>query len=459
MTNESTVNKSGSGENAAQPPDVAVADRPANSRRKKLLKRAGLGLAIFLLVVAVPYAIHSLSHESTDDAFIDGKVVPVSPRVSGHVSRVVVADNQRVRTGDLLIELDPRDFEARLNGAEAALAAVQAADQARQLAVELTRITATAELDAARNKVDAAKAAVDEAKARLAMVRAGLEQAEAQAVSTKAGHENSAADLKRAREMADSRTISPQELDHAVTTEQIAAAELTAVQKAVDARRAGITESEAALKTAAADLAIAEARLVEAQSAPRRIEQSRFLADQTASEVERARAEKSQAQLNLSYTKIVAPCDGFVTKRRVEAGQFVQTGQSLMAIVPSEVWVTANFKETQLTRMKPGQPVKIKVDAFPDTEFTGQVDSIQRGTGARFSLLPPENATGNYVKVTQRVPVKIVFEHPEQYRQVLLAPGMSVVPEVDVGAAGRPIDAPAGKGTSAAMAADKPDHG
>jgi membrane fusion protein (multidrug efflux system) len=205
----------------------------------------------------------------------------------------------------------------------------------------------------------------------------------------------------------------------------------------VKTQQAKVRETTALLIAARAQLRQAQARLVAAQSAPQRIQQSRAQANVSRADRDKAGAEMAQARLELSYTHIYAPTGGFVTKKGIEAGQFVQAGQSILAIVPREVWVTANFKETQLTRMRPGQPVEITVDAYPDMTFHGYVDSIQRGTGARFSLLPPENATGNYVKVVQRVPVKIVFSQPKETAQAFLAPGMSVVPEVNVSAEGR----------------------
>ena len=232
--------------------------------------------------------------------------------------------------------------------------------------------------------------------------------------------------------------------------EGVSAADLAAAEKKVETYRSMRRQAQAALKAAEdnrrradaqvtasrAQLDQSGARLAAARSAPQLVAQSRSRADVSQADVERARAEAAQARLNLSYTRIYAPADGFVTKKAVEPGASIQVGQSLLAIVPRKGWVTANFKETQLTRMRPGQPVEIKVDAYPDITFKGHVDSIQHGTGARFSLLPPENATGNYVKVVQRVPVKIVFDASADTAKVLLAPGMSVVPDVDIAAAG-----------------------
>jgi len=406
------------------------------SRRKKIIRWGAAVLVVLALALGIPYYFYSLTHKSTDDAFIDGNIVPISPRVAGHVSRVHVTDNQWVKVGDLLVELDPADFEARLDAAEASFKAAKAADRARNIAVELTTITATAGLDEARDNVEAARSTVHEAEARLALSRAALDQAEAEMDSESAKHLLDVADLKRYQEMAKTRTVSQHDLDQAKTSERISAAALKVAGKKIDTQEAMVREAESALKAAEAKLRQADARLVSAQSAPQQIKQSRSQADVSSADMDRAKAEMAQTRLSLSYTKIYAPCDGFVTKKGVEPGQFVQVGQSLLAIVSREVWVTANFKETQITRMRPGQPVVITVDAFPDLTFHGHVDSIQHGTGARFSLLPPENATGNYVKVVQRVPVKIVFDRPKETDHVLLAPGISVVPDVDVGAKG-----------------------
>ena len=414
---------------------VTPRSTPGFAGRRAIVRWVAAGLLVIALASGIWYFLYSLSHESTDDAFIDGDIVAVSTRVSGHVISVHVEDNQWIRAGDLLVELDPHDFEARVDAARAGLESAMAADRAQNLAVEVTTITATAGLDEAKAKEAAVKAGVREAMARLALSRAALDQAMAEADSASARHRLDLTDLKRSREMAKTRTVSPRDLDHAKAAEQISAAALKAAEKKIDTQRAMVRQAVAVLQAAEADLRQAHARLTAARSAPRRIRQSRSLAEVAHAHIKGARAELAQARLNLSYTKIYAPCDGFVTKKGVEPGQFVQTGQSLLAIVPRGVWVTANFKETQLTHMHPGQPVDIIVDAYPDITFKGHVDSIQRGTGARFSLLPAENATGNYIKVVQRVPVKIVFDHPpEEIAHVMLAPGMSVIPDVNVDA-------------------------
>lgn len=430
QTNQNT--EKSAPEAPAAPENNGRQDRPKLSRRSPFVRWGVAAVLVLLAACGIGYYIHSLSFESTDDAFINGDIVAISPRVSGHVARVYARDNRMVHAGDLLLELDPRDFEARLDAAGAALEAARAGERAHSVAVQLTTITSTAELDEAGDSVESARAAVQKAGAGIALAKAALDQARAEAESAAARHQRDAADLKRYREMEKTRTVSPQDLDHAVAAEQISAASLTAASRKIETQTAMVKEAEAAHAAAEANLRQASARLAAAQSAPQRIQQSRSQADVSRADINKAEAELAQARLNLSYTKIYAPSDGFVTKKAVEPGQFVQTGQSLLAIVPQGVWVTANFKETQLTRMKPGQSAEIVVDTYPDLKFHGHVDSIQRGTGARFSLLPPENATGNYVKVVQRIPVKIVFDRPEELSGILLAPGMSVVPDVDV---------------------------
>ena len=447
---------------------VASTTRTRKQRRRVLLRFAVVFLVIAALLFGIPYYLHSRSHESTDDAFIDGHIIAISPRVSGHVAQVYVTDNQWVRKGDRLVDLDPADFQVRVAAAEAALTAAQASQRTGSVGVDLTTIATSADLDGARANVAAAKAAVeaakaqagaarslhDQAKAQVAIAAAALDQARAEVGSAAAEHRRDAEDLKRYRKMETARIISGRDVDHAVAAEQATAANLTAAEKAVETHRSMLVQARAALKTAADNLRRAKAqvaasqaqfqqaasRLAAAQSAPKQVEQSRSRAAVLLAEVDKAKAGAAQARLNLSYTHITAPADGYVTKRAVEPGQFVQMGQSLLAIVPKSVWVTANFKETQLTHMKPGQPVEIRVDAYPDVILRGHVDSIQRGTGSRFSLLPPENATGNYIKVVQRVPVKIIFDATEELDRVLLAPGLSVVPEVDISAEGSRVE-------------------
>lgn len=356
-------------------------------RHQKIKRTIVLLSATALIVVAsavvIPVYVHISAYESTDNAHIDGQIVPVASRVAGHIAQVFVTDNQPVTTGELLLELDPIDFQVRLN-------------------------TAQAMLQNAEALVDAAKSHKAEVSTQLALAKATLAQARAELVAIEADYQQSAADLTRYRKLAAGNTISPQQLDHAATSERMAAAQLEAGRSKVTTQQTLIQKAEAAIMAAEDNIRQTQAQVAARQS------------------------QLKQAALDLSYTKILAASDGFVTKKNVEAGAFIQAGQSLMAIVSPQVWVTANFKETQLTHMRPGQPVQISVDTFPGVTFLGHIQSIQRGTGSRFSLLPAENATGNFVKVVQRIPVKIVFNQPEKLADYLLVPGMSVVPQVNI---------------------------
>jgi len=369
------------------------------------------GLALIGLVVAIPYYLHAISHESTDDAFLDGNIVSISPRVSEHVAKVYVADNQKVAAGDLLIELDPRDFQARLDAARASLHADEAAVSSARAMVQNARALAAA-----------AKSQQGEARAQVDFAKAALEQAQAEIMAVEAKYVQASQDLKRYQQMAQSNTISAQQMDHAVTAERMAAAEQKAARSKVETQQSMLKRAEAALNASEENVHQAQAQVVARHAQ----------AEESKADVEKSRAEVEQAALNLSHAQIHAPIDGYVTRKSVDPGTYVQQGQSLMAIVSLQVWVTANFKETQLTHMRPGQPATISVDTYPDATLHGRVDSIQRGTGSRFSLLPPENATGNFVKVVQRIPVKIVFDRPQELAKYVLVPGMSVIPEVNI---------------------------
>ena len=329
-----------------------------------------LVVALGLLIIgaaAVYYFLAVRPYETTDDAFIDGHMIQISPQVSGHVLTVLIDDNQLVKKGDPLAQIDPRDYDVALTQARANLAAAQSRLAQAQHQVIVSRAKAEQE-----------RAAVGVAEAEAARAEANL-----------ARYQN-----------VESRAVSREQVDAAIAAAHSSAAALEEARKKADASDAQIGQDQTQIPTADAGVQQAEAVL-------------------------------RQAELNRSYADITAPEDGWVTRRIVERGQYVQVGQALLAIVPRNVWITANFKETQLTHMKPGQPVWIEVDAFPQRKFRGHVDSIQAGTGAQFSLLPPENAAGNYVKVVQRVPVKIVLDEGED-PNFPLPLGASVVPRVKV---------------------------
>ena len=367
--------------------------------------------------------------ESTDDAQIDGHIVPIAARVGGTVARVLVDDNQIVQAGTVLVEIDPKDYGVALQRAQADYADAQAAFAAAQAGIPITSTTTASQVSAAGASVERAQAGtvaatrdVDASRARLTSAQARLTEATANA--TKMGR-----DLDRMKQLIAKDEVSQQQYDAAVAGAEAARA-------AVESARAGVSEATQAVSMAesrriqaAGALVQAQAELRSARTAPEQVTVTRARAQSAEARVRQAKAVLDLANLNLQYTTITAPSAGRVSKKSVEPGQVIQPGQPLLAIVPVEdIWITANFKETQLKYMRPGQPVSVSVDAY-DRTYRGHVDSIAAATGARFSLLPPENATGNYVKVVQRVPVKIVLDKGQDAEH-LLRPGMSVVPTV-----------------------------
>jgi len=439
------------------PEHVETRKRPLYRRPAFLI--AAVIVLLIAAIVGIRYWLYARSHESTDDAFIDAHITPVSPKVSGYIAKIHVASNQQVKKGDLLLEIDPRDYEAKLDQAKAALAAGEARLKEAQTGVELTRANTQANVQQASGTVQQARAGVEASRAQAAAERtrvtqagaainsaqANLQQAQAQVDAAQAELVRARADVERYQELYSKDEVSRQRLDQAIATARTAEAQTEAARQRAAAAASQVSESQSAQRTAAetarraevqissaqAQVREAQGKLAAANTAPQQVAASQAQAQTASASLEQLRAAVAQAELELSYTKLYAPDDGRVTNKSVEEGALVQSGQPLMAIVPGDVWVTANFKENQIGNMRPGQSAEITVDAYPDKVFKGHVDSIQAGTGARFSLLPPENATGNYVKVVQRVPVKIVFDEPPDPAH-MLAPGMSVVPEVRV---------------------------
>lgn len=355
-------------------------------------------LFFVLAAVAVGIALwrHYTVRETTDDANVDAHIAPVSARVSGTVTAVNVDDNQYVERGALLVQLDPRDYEVAIDRAKAELADAAANARAAHTGVPVATIGTSSALQTAHANVNAAEKEVDAARARVR---------EAQANYTRTQQ-----DLQRFAQLVKKDEISQQQYDAAVAANAAARATLDAAQ--------------ATVATAQSHVVQAQEQVRNAQTAPEQVAISQAKAGASTALVQQRQAALAQAQLNLQYTTIKAPVTGVVSKRSVELGQVVQAGQPLLSIVNLEdIWVTANFKETQLKEMKKGQEAVIHVDAY-GKDFKGRVDSIGGGTGARFSLLPPENATGNFVKVVQRVPVKIVFDPGQDLKN--LRPGMSV---------------------------------
>jgi membrane fusion protein (multidrug efflux system) len=349
--------------------EKSLGSRPAKSAKKGRVLLAIMAALIVAAAAGAYYFWVLAPYESTDDAAIEGHVTPVAPQISGRVVRVLVRDNQEVKEGDLLLEIDAQDYETRLSQAEG-------------------------NLGSARSQLAQAKAQFSVDQAKVEQERASLTVAQSQA-------DYAAEDWKRYQTIG-KIGVSQSQIDLAETQAHSSAGQVQVAKSKIAAAEAQAALSRASIDTAAAN-------------------------------VQQNEAAMHQAELELSYTKVVAPQSGLITHRTVEQGAYVQIGQPLLAIVLPHVWVVANFKETQLTHMRAGQPVEIMMDAYPAHKFTGHVDSIQTGTGARFSLFPPENATGNYIKVLQRVPVKIVFDESSLTdSNLVLGPGMSVEPKVRV---------------------------
>jgi len=390
-------------------------------RRGKILRRM---LWIVVILAAIGWASvllfrHFAAYESTDDAEIDGYIYPVSSRVSGYVNRVMVDDNQYVQAGTVLVELDPKDYEVAVANAKATIANDEANAASLATNVPITSVNTSSQVSTAEAGVSDADAALTGAQRQFDAAQASLRQAEANDLKAQD-------DVNRYKPLVAKDEISMQQYTQAVDEQRATAA-------AVDSARAAAGAVEQSIAQSRARLEQARAQLKYAQTRPQQISVQQSRARAAQAETQRANAVLQQAQLNLQYTTIVAPVSGIVGQRSVQPGQNVSPGQQMMTIVPLDsdnIWVTANFKETQLKYMRPGQPVDISVDTYGRT-YRGRVLNIAGATGARFSLLPPENATGNYVKVVQRIPVKILFDKGQD-PQHLLRPGMSVEPTVKV---------------------------
>jgi membrane fusion protein (multidrug efflux system) len=384
-------------------------------RHRPQATRVLLALAAAAVVVGVLAWYRFQGRVSTDDAQIDAHILPVAARVGGTVLAVEVEENRRVEAGTVLVRLDRTDFEVALSRAEADRAAAEAALAAARSGVPITSASSGGRLDSAAAEVRRSEAAIAAADAELAAARARAREAEANAVKANR-------DRDRLEELVAKDEVSRQQYDAAV-------AAAIAADATVEAARAAVRKAEEAQRQALDHVTQTEADLRSARTAPQQVEVTKAQVALAEARLQQAAAAVEQARLALEYTVVKAAVTGVVSKRSVEPGQVVQPGQPLFALVDlDDVWVTANFKETKLTNMQPGQEARITVDAYGRT-LKGHVDSIGPATGARFSLLPPENASGNYVKVVQRVPVKIVFE-PGQDPDHKLRPGLSVVPTV-----------------------------
>jgi membrane fusion protein (multidrug efflux system) len=393
------------------PPEKKYSPAERRKRRRNLIIVIA---AVVLVVAGVVLWRYFSSYESTDDAQADVHLYPVSARISGYVIRVNVNDNQWVNRGDVLVEIDPTDYQVALAQAEANLANAEATARSLNITVPITSVNTVSQLQVTASGIEDARAAVSAAEKQFAAAHQQVEAAQANDVKAQD-------DLRRYKLLVDKREVAPQIYDQALASARASTANVAAAQANESAAQQGVQQAQSRLSQATANHEYA-------RTGPQQVSSTKARVQAAIADVQQRRAQVQQAELNLQYTKIVAPVSGVVNKT-VVIGLNVEPGQQLLTVVPlDEVWVTANFKETQLKHMQVGQKADIHVDSTGRT-LHGHVDSIAGATGPLFSLLPPENATGNYVKIVQRVPVKIVLEAGEN-RDRRLRPGMNVVPDV-----------------------------
>ena len=415
--------------------------------RTRLLWALG-ALAALAAVTYAGWAWHYAVHYvSTDDAYVEGTITPVSAKVSGHVAALLVGDNQPVKEGQLLLRIDPRDYQARVAQARAAVSMAEANLKAARSELPLTREETRAVIDQARATLEgavvavrASESAVDEARARLESRRAAAAAMRADVTGAQSAQRQAGRELERFRQLLQSELVARRDFDAAEAAYETTSATVEATERRLAQAEREIQQAQAELASRAHAVDQAKQRVAEARAALARAESQLHqvaikdaAATQAEARLRETQADLAFAELQLQYTEVRTPIDGVVSKRSVEVGQVVQMGQPLLAIVPlHDVWVLANFKETQVARIRPGMRVEVWVDGVPDRAFTGSVNSLSAGTGARFSLLPPENATGNWVKVVQRVPVKILLDAREFANPHTLRAGMSVIVTIRV---------------------------
>jgi len=411
------------------PSGARISMNKAEETRSQRKSRWVLALIPIILAVACYYIYQGYFayRESTDDAQIDGHINPVAAKVSGYVVAIKVEDNQFVKAGTVIVQIDPRDYEVAFERAKADMIAAQSVADAAHTQVPMTTTTTDSQINFAGAGIEQAQGAKAAAMKDVDTARARLESAQARVREAQANYTKAMQDLERMKLLIAKDEISKQQYDSAVAISDAARAARDSAQAAVDESSRAIEAGPARVVQADARIKEALANLQATQTAPQQKAISRANAQTASARVKLAQAVLAQAELNLEYTDVKAPIDGIVSQRKVELGQYVQPGQPLLSLVPlHNTWITANFKENQLKNMRAGQKATITVDAYGGRKYEGHIDSIAAATGARFSLLPPENATGNYVKVVQRVPVKIVIDKGEDASHPL-RPGLSVI--------------------------------
>lgn len=415
-------------------PESEQKDSKRKGKRPTKLILAALGVGA---IAASGFGYHwwqyASAHQETDDATVAGNVHPVSSRINGTVSDVLVNDNQVVQKGQVLVKLDPRDYQVQLQQAQASLSAAQRQANAARSTINLASGNAQANVAQAQGNVSSASAAILTAQAAVKEAQAGIPAAQAAVAEADANLQRAQADYNRYQSLYQSGAVARQQLDTARAAYQVALAQKNSGVQGVAQAQAKLAQAQEDVTRAQANLAASKGGLLQAKASGVQTEVNRSQYEAAQAAIAQAQAKLKDAQLQLSYTNIIAPTQGRVGRKTVQVGQRVQPGTPLMSIVDNEKWVVANFKETQLEKMQPGQAAEIKVDAFPHHPFIGHIDSFAPGSGATFALLPPDNATGNFTKIVQRIPVKVVFD-PQSIRgyESRITAGMSTVVSVEV---------------------------
>ena len=424
--NAETTQQQGAGNpqqdnNQATPPKQEAAkpaptETPTSKARRKFIIA---GVVILLILIAGFFYWRSTFTEDTDDAQVDGDLYQVSARVSGQVIKVNVTDNQKVNQGDVIADIDPRDYQVALEQAEAQLANAKASFVQANSNVPITSVQTRTQVSTSGSDVTTAEASVAQAQKQVSAAQARVDQARANALKAQL-------DVDRYTPLVAKDVISKQQFDQAVAQAAATNGQLLEAQQNVVANQAAVAQAQSRLQSARSDAEQAR------QNGPKQVAVQQARAQAANADIEQQQARVDQARLNLSYCHIVAPVAGIINRKNVAVGQNVSVGQNMLTIIPLDnLWITANFKETQLQKMKVGQAVTVSVDALGGKKYKGHVTQVGGATGSRLSLFPPENATGNYVKVVQRIPVRIALDKGENDDH-LLRPGFSVIPDVDI---------------------------
>lgn len=424
-------------ESIAPAADHLPEEKPSAPKRRRPPKAAILSVlgvgAIAASIFGFRWWNYSSTHEQTDNATVAGHVYQISSRIPGRISAIPVDDNEVVQKGELLVQLDPQDYKVKVQQAIAALNVAQQQAQVAQTNIALATQQAQAQSTEAQGGVSSAQTSIATAQAAVTEAQAGVPVAQANLAQAQANLTRAQADFDRYSSLFASGAIARQQLDTARAARDVALAQRNAAQQGIAQAQAKLSQAQEGVATAQAGLQTSQAGIQRAQASGVQTEVSRSQFAAANAAIAQAQANLQEAQLQLSYTNITAPESGHIGRKTVEVGQQVTAGQPLMAVVGDEVWVTANFKETQVERMRAGETVEVKLDAFPDRTFTGQVESLSPASGAEFALLPPDNATGNFTKVVQRIPVKIVLDRNSVAGlESQITPGMSASVSVEI---------------------------